>query len=221
MGSEHVQLLKALCFYHLEKRSKHRRGEGLSRSSGGDRQPSSPAVGDTVPSLVLPGPPLARGETPAAPRLPMPLPDLVSRPHSEDRSRPRRLGWRRSSSSHPQLLLHPRALHRPTPGLQADLPIMSISHEPARTGLHPRVQCGNGSTLLAHPPLRSPKEGCSFACWCIFSPQVTTPTPSPTSGLQLLPVSQPRFSGVIQLGLFSPPRQLLNPPQAPAPVRPP
>lgn len=184
MGSEHVQLLKALCFYHLEKRSKHRQGEGCPGHPGGT---GSPAARLWV-TLSLPGPPLAQGETPAAPRLPIPLPDrLVSRPHSEDRSRPRRLGWRCSFSSHPQLLLHPRALHRPTPGLQANLPIMSISHEPARTGLHPRVQCGNGSTLLAHPALRSPKEGCSFACWCIFSPQVTTPTPSPTSGLQLLP----------------------------------
>lgn len=32
---------------------KHRQGEGLSRSSRGDRQPSSLAVDDTVPSLVL------------------------------------------------------------------------------------------------------------------------------------------------------------------------
>ena len=82
MGSEHIQLLKALCFYHLEKRSKHRQGEGLSRSSQGDRQPSSLAVDDTVPSLVLPGPPLAWAETPAAPRLPTASPRPPGEPSS-------------------------------------------------------------------------------------------------------------------------------------------
>lgn len=100
----------------------------------------------------MPGPPLARAEA-DAPACPTASPDrLVSHPHSEDRSWPQRLGWRRSSSSRPQLLLHPRSPgHRPTPGLQADLPIMSISREPARTRLHP--QCAmRVERTVAHPP---------------------------------------------------------------------
>lgn len=82
MGSEHVQLLKALCLYHLGKRSKHRRGKGLSRSSRGDRQPSSLAAGGMVPSLVLPGPPLAWAETPTASRLPTASPGPPGEPPS-------------------------------------------------------------------------------------------------------------------------------------------